>query len=70
MLAAFTASAAGYVLCWASILTLDIVAPLRTKKPLTDLRSANLTRVFVVLISLYMIVWGLLYEAAMMCGNI
>jgi SSS family solute:Na+ symporter len=64
MLAAFMSTQDTYLLCWASVLTLDVVAPICDKigKPLSSGFRVTLTRIFIVAISLYVLVWGLFYK--------
>ncbi len=60
MLAAFMSTHDSYLLCWASVITRDIVGPLR-KKALSMSAQLLLTRVIVVLIGAYVLFWGLFY---------
>ncbi len=61
MIAAFMSTHDSYLLCWSSVLTQDVIAPL-----LGDRLSAKarilLTRVLIVVIGLYVLYWGLLYK--------
>jgi len=52
-----------YLLCWSSVITQDIVAPMMGKKLSTKARI-QLTRIFIVLIGLYILYWGLIYEGS------
>ena len=61
MLAAFMSTHDTYLLCWSSVITQDIVAPLR-KKPLSDASRIRLTRILIVVIGIYILYWGLIYE--------
>ncbi len=61
MIAAFMSTHDSYFLCWSSVITQDIVAPLK-KKPLTDAARVRLTRILIVLIGAYVLYWGLVYE--------
>jgi len=61
MLAAFMSTHDSYLLAWSSVLTQDIVAPL-CKRELSQQARLTLTRVFIVLIGLFLLVWGLWYE--------
>ncbi|MHC4853534.1 MAG: sodium:solute symporter family protein, partial [Planctomycetota bacterium] len=60
MLAAFMSTHDSYLLCWASVITRDIVAPLCRQEPSARVQLA-LTRVFIVLIGAYVLFWGLFY---------
>ncbi len=61
MLAAFMSTHDSYLLCWASVITRDIVVPLCKKEP-SHKTQLFLTRVFIVLIGAYVLFWGLFYE--------
>jgi SSS family solute:Na+ symporter len=60
MLAAFMSTHDSYLLCWSSVITQDIVAPLLRDK-LTARARIRLTRVLIVLIGGYVLYWGLMY---------
>lgn len=64
MLAAFMSTQDSYLLCWSSVLTQDVVAPIyeRRGRQLTPKARILLTRTFVVLLSLYVLYWGLVYQ--------
>ncbi len=64
MIAAFMSTHDSYLLCWSSVITLDIVAPLRKRKPLTEKAKILLTRIIMVCIGAYILVWGLCYEGS------
>ena len=64
MIAAFMSTHDSYLLCWSSVLTQDVVAPIcksfgRDLKPKTRI---TLSRVFIVLVGLYVLYWGLIYK--------
>ena len=61
MLAAFMSTQDSYLLCWSSVLTQDVVAPW-FKRELSSRARILLTRVFIVVISIYILVWGLWYD--------
>jgi SSS family solute:Na+ symporter len=63
MVAAFMGTQDSYLLCWGSVLTQDVVAPIYESKNrmLTTQARITLTRVFIVLISVYLIYWGVVY---------
>jgi SSS family solute:Na+ symporter len=63
MIAAFMSTHDSYLLCWSSVITQDIVAPMMGKKLSTKARI-QLTRIFIVLIGLYILYWGLIYEGS------
>ena len=50
-----------YLLCWASVLTHDVVAPATNERLTTRWRLA-LSRVFILVIGLFLLVWGLWYD--------
>lgn len=60
MLAASMSTYSSYLLCWSSVLTQDVVAPL-IPGGLSHPARIALTRLFVVLIGLFLIVFGLFY---------
>ena len=61
LLAAFMSTHDSYLLCWASVLTHDVVAP-ATNQRLTTRWRLILSRVFIFAIGLFLLVWGLLYD--------
>ena len=61
LLAAFMSTHDSYLLCWASVLTHDVVAPATNEKLSTRWRL-TLSRVFILLIGLFLLVWGLWYD--------
>lgn len=61
MIAAFMSTHDSYFLCWSSVITQDIVAPLR-KSGMTERARIRLTRITVVLIGVYVLYWGLFYQ--------
>lgn len=66
MLAAFMSTHDSYLLCWSSVITQDIVAPLRRNRNdgrgMTTRARVRLTRVLIVAIGIYILYWGLFYE--------
>ena len=60
MLAALMSTHDSYLLCWSSVLTQDVVAPL-FKKGLSSKTRLLLTRVFIVAIGIFILIWGLWY---------
>ncbi len=65
MLAAFMSTHAGYLLTWSGVLTEDIVAPLARKVFRVDLDSSArvwLTRLFVLMLAVWMLYWGLWFK--------
>ena len=61
MIAAFMSTHDGYLLCWSSVITQDIIAPL-VKRTLTDQERIKITRIMIVLIGVYIWYWGLIYQ--------
>ncbi len=61
MLAAFMSTHDSYLLCWASVISRDILAPLRPAAA-TPERQLLWTRIGIVAIGLYVLFWGILYE--------
>jgi len=60
MIAAFMSTHDGYLLCWSTVITQDIIAPL-FKERLDNPTRIKITRVLIVLIGLYILYWGLIY---------
>ncbi|MEE2685330.1 MAG: sodium:solute symporter family protein [Planctomycetota bacterium] len=61
MIAAFMSTHDSYLLCWSSVLVQDVVAPIRGGAMSTQSRI-QLTRLFIVLIGIFVWAWGLFYE--------
>ncbi|HEG43380.1 MAG TPA: sodium:solute symporter family protein [Phycisphaerales bacterium] len=64
MLAAFMSTHDSYLLCWSSVLTQDVIAPLMGDK-LTAKKRIVITRVLIVVIGLWVLAWGLLYKGSL-----
>lgn len=60
MLAAFMSTHDSYLLCWSSVLTQDVVAPLM-RDNLTDRARITLTRAFIAVIGIFLLIWSLWY---------
>jgi SSS family solute:Na+ symporter len=60
MLAAFMSTHDSYLLCWSSVVTQDVVAPC-FKKGLSSKTRLLLTRIFILAIGIFILVWGLWY---------
>jgi len=60
MLAAFMSTHDSYLLVWSSVLTNDVVGPI-TKGGLDTKKKIALTRVFIIIIGLFILYWGLFY---------
>jgi len=63
MIAAFMSTHDSYLLCWSSVITQDVVAPLR-QTPMSTAARIKLTRVCIVLIGIFIWAWGLFYEGS------
>ena len=61
MLAAFMSTHDSYLLCWSSVLTQDVIAPLRGGKMSTAARL-KLTRLLIFTIGIFLLVWSLWYD--------
>lgn len=61
MLAAFMSTHDTYLLCWASVLVEDVVAP-SCNGDLTQKTRLLLTRLFLVLIAGFLLIWSMWYE--------
>ncbi len=60
MLAAFMSTHDSYLLCWSSVLTQDVLAPLLGERMTTRVRLIC-ARLFIFLIAVFLLVWGLWY---------
>jgi len=61
MIAAFMSTHDSYFLCWSSVITQDIVAPLK-RKPFSTRARVNLTRILIVAMGGYVLYWSLFYR--------
>lgn len=61
MIAAFMSTHDSYFLCWSSVITQDVVAPLR-REPLSEKARVKLTRFIILAIGIYVYIWGLTYK--------
>lgn len=62
LMAAFMSTHDSYLLAWASIVSQDIIAPLKGTGNLSDKESIRYTRVTVVGIGAFLLIWGIWYE--------
>ncbi len=60
MLAAFMSTHDSYLLCWSSVLTQDVVAPMLGER-MTTKHRVNLTRIFIFIIGAFLLIWSLWY---------
>ena len=63
MIAAFMSTHDSYLLCWSSVITQDIIAPLY-KKGLSDKNRIKIVRIIIVIIGFYVLYWGLIYSGS------
>jgi len=61
MIAAFMSTHDSYFLTWSSVITQDIVAPLR-KKEFTTRARVRLTRIVIILMGGYVLYWSVFYQ--------
>ncbi len=61
MVAAFMSTHDSYLLCWSSVITQDIIAPLMGER-ISPEKRILLTRCLIIVIGLYVLWWGLFYE--------
>jgi len=61
MLAAFMSTHDSYLLCWSTIITNDIIDPLTGGK-LSSKQKINFSRIIIVILGLYILYWGLVYD--------
>lgn len=62
MIAAFMSTHDSYFLCWSSVITQDVVAPLRGRRGLSEAARVRLTRLIIFALGGYVLYWGLFYE--------
>ena len=68
MFAAFMSTHDSYLLSWSSVITQDIVAPLK-KGELSDKSRMLITRISIVSIGMFLLIWGLWFEAPVSLWN-
>ena len=61
LLAAFMSTHDSYFLSWASVISRDVVSPL-SGKVMTDQDEIRITRISIVVIGVFLLLWGLWYE--------
>jgi len=61
MLAAFMSTHDSYLLCWSSVITQDIIAPL-WRKPISPKSRILITRITIVVLGIFLVVWGLWFK--------
>lgn len=61
LMAAFMSTHDSYLLCWSSVIARDVISPM-SKRKLGDREQIKLTRISVVCIGLFLLVWGIWYE--------
>jgi len=61
MVSALMSTHDSYFLCWAAVITRDIIVPLRGRE-LADKEQIRITRIAIVLIGIFLLVWGVWYE--------
>ena len=64
MIAAFMSTHDSYLLCWSTVLTQDVIAPVRESlgRPLENKTRLTLSRILIVVIGVYVLYWGLIYK--------
>lgn len=60
-MAAFMSTHDSYFLCWASIIARDVVSPM-TRSRLTERQEIKVTRICIIFIGIFLMVWGVWYE--------
>jgi len=61
LMAAFMSTHDSYFLCWSSIITRDVIAPLR-REALSDRQQIRITRIAILCIGAFLLVWGVWFE--------
>ncbi len=64
MLAAFMSTHDSYLLCWSTVLTQDVIAPLMGDK-ISPKGRITLSRWLIVIIGVYVLFWGLIYKGSL-----
>ncbi len=64
MVAAFMSTHDSYLLCWSSVITQDVVAPIMENRgnPMSAKARILLTRILIFAIGIYVLYWGLWYK--------
>ena len=60
LMAAFMSTHDSYLLCWSSVISRDIVSPLRGG--MTGRQEITVTRISVMAIGIFLLIWGIWYE--------
>ena len=68
MFAAFMSTHDSYLLSWSSVITQDIIAPFK-KGGLSDKSRLLITRISIVSIGMFLLIWGLWFEAPVSLWN-
>lgn len=68
MFAAFMSTHDSYLLSWSSVITQDIIAPIKKEK-LSDKSRLLITRITIVGIGVFLLTWGLWFEAPVSLWN-
>jgi len=68
MFAAFMSTHDSYLLTWSSVITQDIIAPL-SRREISDKNRILITRISIVTIGIFLLIWGLWFEAPVSLWN-
>ncbi|MAV64999.1 MAG: hypothetical protein CMG00_07395 [Candidatus Marinimicrobia bacterium] len=63
MLSAFMSTHDSYLLCWSTIITNDIITPLKKGKISSD-KKITISRIIIVLLGFYILYWGIFYKGS------
>jgi len=61
MVSALMSTHDSYFMCWASVIARDVIVPLR-RRELTDKEQIRITRIVIVSIGIFLLVWGVWYK--------
>jgi SSS family solute:Na+ symporter len=61
MMAAFMSTHDSYFLCWSSVITRDVIGPIR-RRELSDKSQIRVTRISIIVIGVFLLVWGVWYK--------
>lgn len=61
MVSALMSTHDSYFMCWASVIARDVIVPLR-RRELTDKEQIRITRIVIVCIGVFLLVWGVWYK--------
>ena len=61
LMAAFMSTHDSYLLCWSTVISRDIISPLKRNQP-TDKQQIRITRISIMIIGAFLLIWGIWYK--------